>query len=59
MDIQYMFLRDLVKRGVCSSSSFQLADVLTKGLEWVKFDRFRGGIGMEEVGDQPPQSRGA
>lgn len=50
MDLKYMFLRDLVRRGLISisyvSTNAQIADIFTKPLKWIKFQEFRSAIGV-------------
>jgi hypothetical protein len=49
MDIKYMFLRDLVRQGLITIShcpdSSMYADILTKGLGWIKFNFCRDAFG--------------
>ena len=55
MDLKYMFLRDLVRRGLISVNYLQtdhmVADLFTKPLRWIKFEQFRSQIGIK-----PPMS---
>ena len=52
IEIRYHFRRDMVQKGVVElqyiSTDDQTADVLTKPLSRVKFEYFRGRLGVEE-----------
>ena len=52
IEIWYHFIRDMVQKGAVELryilTDDQTADVLTKTLSRVKFDYFRGRLGVEE-----------
>jgi hypothetical protein len=52
MDLKYMFLRDLVRRGLISvdylHTDHMVADVFTKPLRWIKFEQFRSELGIKK-----------
>jgi len=52
MDLKYMFLRDLVRRGLISVNYLHtdqmVADVFTKPLRWIKFEQFRSELGIKK-----------
>ena len=67
MDLKYMFLRDLVRRGLISVTHLQtdhmIADLFTKPLRWIKFEQFRSQIGIRQpmsiaLPQVPEQSKG-
>jgi hypothetical protein len=50
MDIKYMFIRDMVRQGLVSvrhiGTSSMVADALTKGLGWIRFEEHVRRMGL-------------
>jgi hypothetical protein len=50
LDIKYMFIRDVIRSGLVQvkhvGTDNMIADVLTKGLRWRRFEKCRNGLGM-------------
>ena len=53
IEIKYHYIRDMVQRGVVKlqyvATDEQVADVLTKPLARVKFEYFRGKLGVLQI----------
>jgi hypothetical protein len=63
MDLKYMFLRDLIREGHISvkylPTRLMLADLFTKPLKWIKFNKFRRDIGVRDLNSPVVEFKGS